>query len=465
MTENNNSGLAKPLKYRVLIPESDEKLRKLCMDAAEVKYGMPLPDAVQARLEQELNAIDAYGHASQYLIGSMLAEQSVAAGYPVATRGMIGSSFVANLCGITAVNPLPAHYRCPKCHHFELYGVGDYKVMGYDLLDKVCPKCGATFIAEGADIEPEILMGIKLDREPDIALNVAAEIRPKLVAYLKHTFGEDCVFRAGVKALLKDGTIRRNVHPGGVFILPTDTDIHDVTEIRDEIPDDDFKLPVTERDYHELDGVLKKYDLLRFEELSMLAMLEKSTGFPAKQVRTNDKDVLKVFLEEGLSFLQKRTMDWEEAVSLQDRVIRELKPERFSDLVRITAMMHGLGVWKDNAEQLIRAGKVLSDCISTRDDIIQEMLLRGIPRTKAFDIMDRVRKGKGITKEMEWDMLVAGIPEWYIDSCSNIYYLYPKAHAVDYMLIYWKLAYYRLHFPEEYKNALEAVEEMAETAP
>ena len=464
MTDN-NSGLLKPLQYRVSIPEADEKLKKLCMDAAEAKYGMPLPDAVKARLEQELNTIEACGYASHYLIGAMLAEQSFAAGYPVATRGMIGSSLVANLCGITEVNPLQAHYWCPMCHHFEVYDVGDYKVMGYDLPDKVCPECGESLNAEGADIEPEILMGIKLDREPDIALNVAAEIRPMLAAYLKDTFGENCVFRAGVKALLEDGAIRRNVHPGGVFILPAGTDIRDVTEIRDEIPDDDFKLPVTERDYHELDGVLKKFDLLWFEELSMLAMLEKSTGFPAKQVRTNDRDVLKVFLEEGLSFLPKRSMDWEEAVSLQDRVIMELKPEHFSDLVKITAMLHGVEVWKDNAEKLIRSGKALSDCISTRDDVMQEMLLHGIPRAQAFGIMDRVRKGKGVTKDMEWDMFVAGIPEWYIDSCNMISYLYPRAHSVDYVLLYWKLAYYRLHFPEEYKNALETVEENAGTAP
>lgn len=176
-------------------------------------------------------------------------------------------------------------------------------------------------------------------------------------------------------------------------------------------------------------------------------------------------DVLKVFLDEGLSFLSKCSKDWEGAVSLQDRVIRELKPERFSDLVRITAMMHGVEVWKDNAEKLIRSGKTLSDCISTRDDVMQEMLLHGIPRTQAFGIMDHVRKGKGVTKDMEWDMLVAGIPEWYIDSCNTISYLYPRAHAVDYVLLYWKLAYYRLHFPEEYKNALETVEENAGTAP
>lgn len=459
MPEKNNSKLLKPLKHQVSIPEADEKLRNLCMDAAEAKYSTPLPDAVKARLEKELTAIEAYGYASHYLIGAMLAEQSMAEGYPVATRGMIGSSFAANLCEITAVNPLPAHYWCSKCHHFEAYGSGNYKVMGYDLPDKVCPECGATLIAEGADIEPEILMGIKLDREPDIALNVAAEIRPELSAFLKHTFGEDCVFRARVKALLEDGTIRRNVHPGGVFILPKGADIREFSEVRDEIPDDDFKLPVTERDYHELDGVLKKFDLLRFEELSMLAILEERTGFPAKQVRTNERDVLKVFLEEGLSFLPKRTMDWEEAVTLHDRVIRELKPERFSDLVRITAMLHGVEVWKDNAEKLIRSGKALSDCVSTRDDVMQEMLLHGIPRTQAFGIMERVRKGKGVAKDMEWDMLAAGIPGWYIDSCDTISYLYPRAHAVEYMLLYWKLAYYRLHFPEKYKKALEAIQE------
>ncbi len=454
MFEENSS---KPLKYRIHIPDADDKLVNICKDAAKAKYGKHLPEAVQARLEQELKAIKENNYASIYLIGAMLAKQSMLEGCPVATRGMIGSSFVVNLCGITAVNPLPAHYWCPKCHHFEVYYVHDYKVMGYDLPDKACPECGAVLNAEGADIDPEILMGIGMDRKPDIALNVAGEIRPKLVEYLKDTLGDNCVFRASVKALLKDGTFRRTMHPGGVFILPAGTDIRNVTEIRDKIPDDDFNLPVTERDYHELDELLK-FDLLRFDELSMLAILEKHTGLSAKQIRTNDKEVLKVFHEEGLSFLPKSNTDWEETVSLQDRVIKDLKPEHFSDLVRITAMLHGVGVWKDNTEQLIQDGRALSDCISTRDDVMQEMLSHGIPRMQAFDIMERVRKGKGVTKDMERDMLAAGISEWYIDSSNKISYLYPRSQAVDYMLVGWKLAFFRLRFPEEYKNALEAVE-------
>ena len=465
MSDINNSTAGTSLKYRVINPEADEKLRKRCMDAAESKYGNPLPDSVHKRLEREMAAIETGDHASQYLIGAMLAEQSMSEGYPVATRGTVGSALVSHLCGITAVNPLPAHYWCPNCHHFELYDVQDYKIMGYDLPDKTCPECGKILNAEGADIEPEVLMGIKLEREPDIILNVAAEVRPKLVSFLKDTFGEDCVFRAGVKAVLEDGNIRRNTHPGGVFIIPTGTDIRKITDISGEIPEDDFGLPVTERDYHEIDGTLKKYDILTLPELSMLAELERHTGVSAAQVKTNDKAILNVFWQVGRSFLPGHNELWTAGESLQNAVIRKLKPGHFSDLVRIMAMMHGVQVWRDNAELLLRSGHELRDCISTRDDVMQKLLAVSIDRARAYEIMNNVRKGRGLTKEMECDLALAGIPDWFIESCNKIVYLYPKAHVTDYTLLYWKLAYYRLHFPEEYEKVVAATREKTGTVP
>ncbi len=447
------------IKHRVTLMNADTQLKQLCLEAAEGKYGSPLPDLVHERLEKELGAIKASGHASQYLIGAMIVEYSLQNGYPVITRGLTGSAFVSNLCKISKVNPLPAHYWCPKCHHFEIVegGYENGRLMGYDLPDKTCSKCGTDLNGDGADIEPEISMGINLDREPDINLNVAAEIRPELIAFIKKNFGEECVFRAGVKGVNKDGSIKKGVHPGGLFIVPDGVDIRKITGIREPIPEDDLRLPVTESDYHEIAHVLKKYDLFAFKELSMLAKLERETGFSAKNIKTNDKAVLYVFQKEGLSFLPRRTMRRSDERNLQDDVIRELEPKCFSDLVRIFSMMHGVDIWKDNAECLISSGISLRDCISTRDDVMQELLRNGINREKAYQIMDSVCKGKGITNEMEQDMFCADIPDWYIESCSFIDYLFPKAHAVEYMLLYWKLAFYRLHFPDEYKEVRQSL--------
>ena len=451
MSDFNKKGT--PQKYRVIIPEADEKLRKLCIDAAEDKYGVPLPTAVHERLERELSAIKDAGHASVYLIGTFLAKKSISEGYPVTTRGAVGSSFAAYLSGITTVNPLQPHYFCPKCKHFEIH-VSDYKIMGYDLSDMICPKCGNVMNSEGANIEPEVLMGLNLDYEPDIILNIAAEARPILVSFLKDTFGEDCVLRAGIKTF-KNGSAKRNVHPGGVFIIPQNMDITKITEIREEIPEDDFGLPVTERDYHWIDGMLKKYDLLAIPELSLLAELELRTGVSSDEIRMNDKAILEMLTREGFSFLPGRKTKSGE--NFEDEVIRRLHPRCFSDYVRISAMMHGVQVWNNNAVLLLRNGHEVSDCISTRDDVYQKLLAVGVDRLRAWEIMNHVRKGLGLTKEMKKDMRLSGIPDWFIESCEKIRYLFPKSHAAEYGLLYFRLAYYKLYFPVEYEEAFAIV--------
>lgn len=445
--------------YRIVLPNADNELKKRCLAAAVEKYGEMLPEVVMERLSVELNAVKENGYASHYLIGSMMAEKSKENGYRAITRGLLGSAFMAYLCGISVVNPLPAHYWCPDCHYFELADA-DHRTMGYDLPGKKCPQCGAGMRGEGANIEPEILMGIKLDREPDIILNVASEIRPVLIEYIKGVFGEDCVYRAGVKVFLDDGSIRRNVHPGGVFIVPTDVDISEITGLRDEIPEDDFCLKVTEEDCHKIDGVLKKYDILTLPELGMLKKLEDKTGFHSDDIGTNDEEVMSVFQREAFSFLPGHKRDTGESIT--DKAVRISRPRCFSELVKLTAMMHGVGTWKDNGEQLIQSGKSLRECIACRDDIMQDLISTGMVRKRAYEIMDRVRKGKGVTDEMSWDMHLSGVSDWYINSCTKITYLYPKAHAADYMLLYWKLAYYKLHYPDEYRQVLfEAEEESA----
>ncbi len=442
-------------KYRVTFPDADFNLSTRCIMQAEKIYGSPLPDMVKERLGLELPAIMSHGHASQYLIGAMIADEASKKGTPLTTRGMIGSAFVSYLCGISKVNPLPAHRYCPKCHHFESVTLED-GAMSYDLPDKICPHCGSILITDGADIYPEILMGGNLDREPDIIFNVPAEIREELVEYIKTTFGVDNVFRAGTKVEREDGSIRRNMHPGGIFIVPDNADITEYTSLREELPDDGINLRITEEDYHDLQGSFKKYDLLVLQEFSILRRLEKVTGFMSDRIKTNDKELIDVFMNEGLSFFSRPPYyAWSDCI--QKKSIKAASPHTFSDLVRITALMHGVGALNDTTEILIKEGKPLHELISCRDDIMQYLINIGFERKRAFEIMNRVRKGKGLTKDMIEDMKEAGVPDWYIESCNKIKYLFPKSHAVEYMLLYWKLAYYKLHFPKECKETVSMV--------
>lgn len=438
-------------KSRVMFQDADDKLRERCLKRATDIYGFPLPYTVSSRLSCELNAINANNHSSQYLIGAMIADETSKKGATISTRGTISSAFVSYLCGISKVNPLPAHRYCTKCHYFETLKL-EKGVMSYDLHDETCPHCGSTLNTDGLDIYPEINMGIKLDREPDIILNVPSEIRPNLIIFLKECFGENSLFRAGVKALCKDGSIRKNVHPGGIFILPEGEDITNYTTLRDEIPDDDFHMPVTETDYHDLYDKIKKYDLLTIPELSMLRVLETVTGYDSSYIKMNDNEVLEVFLREGFDYPIERNNKI--AQEIQHTALKKINPRSFSDLVSISGLMRGVGTWENNGEVLIQEGKALYELITCRDDIMKYLINVGFDRKNAFDIMNRVRKGIKLTDEQENDMKDAGVPEWYIESCNKIKYLFPKSHIGEYTLLYWKLAYYRLHYPDIYEYSL-----------
>lgn len=439
-------------KHTQIIPDADEELRKLCIKEAEKIYGSPLPSIVSDRVDLELSAIEKNGYDSHYLIGQMIAEESLKKGYPVAARGMISSSFVAFLCHMTSVNPLIAHYWCDKCHHFESEAekVSDFKLTGYDLVDKVCPRCGSLLSSDGADIYSEIAMGYDLDREPEIILNVASEIRPYLISFLKGRFGENSLFRVGVKVMLEDGSIRRNVHPGGILILPDGEDIAKYTTLRDAFPDDDYHLPITETDYHDLYNKIKRYDLLTIPELSILRALEIATGYDSRNIKMNDGEVLEVFLRDGFDYPTERNN--EILQEIQGTAIKMTNPHSFSDLVRVSGMMRGTGTWENNGEILIQEGKVLNELITCRDDIMQYLIDRGLEKKHSYNIMNQIRRGKGLTDDMEHDMRNADVPDWYIESCNKIKYLFPRSHVVEYMLLYWKLAYYRLHYPDIYER-------------
>ncbi len=448
-------------KYRAILPNADTELRQRCMQAAENIYGDPLPEPVSTRLNEELSAIEAHQYATHYLIAAMIAETSKKEGYPVTTRGMIASALTAFLCGVTAVNPLPVHHWCPRCHNFELVGEeeGKHRMMGYGLPRKACPVCGSMMKSDGANIRPEPLMGLNLDQEPSICINVAAPIRPKLTALLKAAFGAGCVFRAGVKSEQSDGSIRYGIHPGGIFIVPSGTDMESITPVR-EVMDEEFQLPVTDRDYHELYGTLMKYDLLTLADLDMLHALEESTGMPADQISTDDPEILEEIIRDGYTFIATKGRDG--ISSFEQEVFQEAKPRDFTDLVRVSAMLHDVGAWFRNGDSLIRAGIPLQKLIAFRDDILQDLLAKGISRQRAFEIMNSVRKGKGVSEEMAGEMTAAGIPDWYIESCRKMEYLFPKAHAVEYALMHWKLAYYRCYYTDDFRKALEAYGKEAE---
>ena len=444
-------------RVELILKDADANLRKQCNEKAREIYGDDLPEVVVKRLEHELTVLESKGYSSRFLIAADLADNAKEYGFRVRTRGMIGSALASFLCGISSVNPLPAHYYCPECHRFEQYEEDGYQVMGYDLPHKECPKCGAGIRTDGANVPFEVLVGLEENKEPDIILNVASEIRSILAEHLKEKYGKDSVFRAGVKRQLEDGSINRGIHPGGVFITPTGFDINEITELREELSNDDFNMKVTEEDYSKVWRTMPKYDLLIMPELDMLKLLEERTGVLADSIQMNDNNVLEVFLEDGFSFLPRKIFD--DGQTFEKQAISLVKPRCFSDLARLSAAIHGTGAWTNNGDSLLREGKTISDIITSRDDIMLYLMELGMDKQNAYEIMDAVRKGKGITEEMRNIMCNAGVPDWCIDSCNKIQYLFPKAHAVEYMLIYWKLAYYRLHFPEVYLNLInEGVE-------
>lgn len=427
-------------RYSFRISDDLQKLEKKSLDAAKAIYGDPLPDVVKERLEVEFKAIENVGCASDYLIAASLTKRSEDLGYPASTRGSLGSSLAAFLCRISAVNPLPAHYYCPSCHRFELYrDDGDFQIMGQDLPDKECPSCGKLMKSDGVDIPPETLFGMQMDREPAIALNFAPEIRSAIIAYLKESY-EAQFFRAGVSRINEQGELFLSKHPGGIYILPHSVDIRELTAVRDPEEDDEFQMPVTMRDYGDLSNRLKKYDLLTHDALSMLHELEVRTGLRHKDIALNDSEVTDACLTE-------------ESAPLASRLMRRAKPDRFSDVVRVDAMMHGVGTCT-YGEEMLEKGHHLRDLIAFREDVMQQLMRRHISKENAYKIMRCIHQGKRLTEDQEFLLEMAGFSRDYVLYLNAITYVFPKAHAVEYGIIDHKLAYYRLHYPEHYEAAL-----------
>ena len=492
----------RPDKCPPVIENSDQTLRQICYDKAHSMYGPNLPPQVENRLEHELHSIITNGFAVMYIIAQKLVWKSNADGYLVGSRGSVGSSFVATMSGITEVNPLPAHYYCTNCYYsdFESEDVKQYAgSSGCDMPDKNCPVCGKPLSKDGHDIPFETFLGFNGDKEPDIDLNFSGEYQSKAHDYTEVIFGKGHTFRAGTIGTLAEKTaygyvlkyneehgihkrraeverissgcvgVRRTTgqHPGGIVVLPHGEEIYSFTPVQRPANDMTTKTVTTHFDYHSIDHNLLKLDILGHDDPTMIRMLEDLTGIDAKTIRFDDEKVLSLFLNTSALGITPEDLDGcdlgslgvpEMGTDFVMQMLRDTKPKNFSDLVRISGLSHGTDVWNGNAQTLVAEGKcTLSTAICTRDDIMIYLIGKGVEPGHAFKIMESVRKGKGLTPEMEEEMLANDVPDWYIWSCKRIQYMFPKAHAAAYVMMAFRIAYFKVYQPLAYYAAFFSI--------
>ena len=499
----------RPDKAPPIIEDSDKTLREICENKAHEIYGENLPEIVENRLEKELNSIISNGFAVLYIIAQKLVWKSNEDGYLVGSRGSVGSSFVATMAGITEVNPLPAHYICPSCH-FTDFDSEQVKAFagrsGCDMPDCDCPKCGHKMIKEGHDIPFETFLGFYGDKEPDIDLNFSGEYQPRAHAYTEELFGKGKAFRAGTIGTLADKTaygyvmkyfeergikkrrceierisaglvgVKRTTgqHPGGMIVLPRHEEIYSFTPIQKPANDVNTDIITTHFEYHSIDHNLLKLDILGHDDPTMIRRLEDLTGEDAKKIPLDDQDVMSLFhnteslkiTPEQIGGTKLGTLGIPEfGTDFAMQMLIDTNPKGFSDLVRIAGLSHGTDVWLGNAETLIKEGTCeLSDAICTRDDIMTYLIYKGLEPGMAFKIMESVRKGqvakgKCGDKWPGWveEMKAHGVPDWYIWSCNKIQYMFPKAHAVAYVMMAWRVAWFKVRYPLAYYTAFFSI--------
>lgn len=499
--------------YNPKIAGADQKLMDMCYANAKAIYGDPLPEPVENRLKEELTPIINHGYGVLYYIAHKLVKNSNDRGYLVGSRGSVGSSFAATMAGITEVNPLPPHYVCPRCHYSQFFDDGSVGG-GFDLKDKACPACGHPLSKDGHNIPFAVFLGFDGDKIPDIDLNFSSgDDQGVAHKYTEELFGRDNVFRAGTIAGIQDKTafgfvkkyaenrglhfndifieklsagvagVKRTTgqHPAGIMVCPRDMDIHNFTPLqyaanKKYIKDENGnKVPgtiTTHFDYHSISGRMLKLDILGHEDPKVIRMLQELTGIDPLKIPFDDPKVLSLFSstealgvtpESFSKYIGSKALTVG-AIGLPEfgtpfvrGMLEETRPKNFSELVRISGFSHGTNVWLDNARDLIRSGKIkLEEAISTRDDIMNYLIQHKVTPITAFKVMENVRKGKGLEKgdsHNRDELEQKRVPRWFIEACLKIGYLFPRAHAVAYVMMAFRVAWFKVYQPLAYYAA------------
>ena len=492
--------------YTPKIENCENILRDMCFKKAHELYGDPLPEFIQNRLEKELNGIISNGYSVIYYIAHLIIKKANDDGYIVGSRGSVGSSFVATMSGVTEVNPLPPHYRCPKCKHLEWTkeSMPEYR-SGYDLPEKVCPICGEKMVHDGQDIPFETFLGFNAEKVPDIDLNFPGDYQARAHDYTKVLLGENNVFRAGTIETVADKTafgfvrgyferkfmaegmneesakqavnnipkakvaflasgcvdVKRTTgqHPGGIVVIPTDHEVYDFTPVQYPADDMDSNWKTTHFDFHSIHDTILKLDLLGHVDPMALKMMSDLTGVKITDIPMNDPKVLSLFSSaKALGMEHDYTNAKTGALLLPEfntefvrGVLEETRPQSFSDLVIISGLTHGTGVWEGNSKDLIKnKTATLQEVIGCRDDIMTYLISKEIPSNIAFMIMEDVRKGRGLKPEYLEIMKAKKVPDFYINSCNKIKYMFPKGHAVAYVTMAVRVGYFKIYYPLEF---------------